>query len=296
MADDESDESRLSLEPPKLFARKKKASAPETAAEKTPATDPATAPESILEPVPPPAKKAATKKAPARKTTTTRKTPAKKAPVAEKAAAPTPITEAPTAPSPVREPEKASAPEAPLFVDEVEATPAERGSGVTLLDRVKAVATRSRGSSAPGTSDGSPTTVEAPAKEPRPPLVTGYQAAALTGVLVGLATVLLTALTLRGCEAVRGTTSCGGPGFVLLLAIMIAMVLLGGLLLRLFAVSDPVSTSFLAVGLVAVIALLFLINVILSWAMIIVIPLVAVGTFCLSYWVTTTFVDPSETG
>ena len=64
-------------------------------------------------------------------------------------------------------------------------------------------------------------------------------------------------LEARGCEAVRGTSSCGGgPGFTLLVATFAVCVLLGSALLRTFLIPDPGSSSFLAVGLVAVVALL----------------------------------------
>lgn len=124
------------------------------------------------------------------------------------------------------------------------------------------------------------------------PLLTPYRAAAVTGLIVGGAMVLLTWLSLRGCEAVRGTSSCGGgPGFVLLLITFVVCVYLGSALLRAFVIPDPGSSSFLAVGLVAVVALLFLINLITSWSMIIVIPLLSVAAYLASVWVTETFVD-----
>ena len=71
-------------------------------------------------------------------------------------------------------------------------------------------------------------------------------------------------------------------------------MLVGQVLLKAFQVPDPGSTSFLAVGLIAVVALLFLIDVILDWQMIIVIPLVGVAAFLLSHWVTTAFVEPAD--
>ncbi len=126
------------------------------------------------------------------------------------------------------------------------------------------------------------------------PTVGGTVAAVITGLLVGVITVGLTWASQRLCEVVRGTSSCGGPGFFLLVAIMIAMVVLGAALLRAWGVSDPGSTSFLAVGLLAVVALLFLVDVLFNWWMIIVIPGVSVATFALSQWVTTTFIDPAE--
>lgn len=126
------------------------------------------------------------------------------------------------------------------------------------------------------------------------PAIGGMAAAAVTGVLVGVITVGLTWGSLHLCEVVEGTSSCGGPGFLLLVAIMVAMILLGSLLLRAWGVPDPGSTSFLAVGLLAVLALLFLIDVLFSWSMIIVIPLISAGTFALSHWVTTAFGEPTD--
>ena len=126
------------------------------------------------------------------------------------------------------------------------------------------------------------------------PAVGGMTAAVITGVLVGVITVGLTWASLNLCEVVKGTSSCGGPGFLLLVAIMVAMVLLGGVLLRAFGVPDPGSTSFLAVGLLAVVALLFLVDVLFNWWMIIVVPACAVATFALSHWVTTAFIEPAK--
>ena len=105
--------------------------------------------------------------------------------------------------------------------------------------------------------------------------------------------VVLTWLSLRGCEAVRGTASCGGgPGFLLLIATFVVCILLGGALLKVFQIPDPGSSSFLGVGLVAVVSLLFLIDVLDHWSMLIVIPVISVGAFLASVWVTKTFVEP----
>ena len=135
---------------------------------------------------------------------------------------------------------------------------------------------------------------EATAAVPSEPLLTGYPASAVTGLIVGALMVGLTVAALRGCEAIRGTSTCGGPGLLLLVVILVVLVLAGQALLKAFQVPDPGSTSFLAVGLIAVVALLFLIDVILDWQMIIVIPLVGVAAFLLSHWVTTAFVEPAD--
>ncbi|KRC54054.1 hypothetical protein ASE19_08290 [Nocardioides sp. Root79] len=128
------------------------------------------------------------------------------------------------------------------------------------------------------------------------PLLTAYRAAALSGLVVGAGMVVLTWLSLRGCEAVRGTSSCGGgPGFLLLVATFAVCVLLGSALLRTFQIPDPGSSSFLAVGLVAVVALLFLIDHLDHWSMLIVIPVLSIGGYLASVWVTKTFVEPVDT-
>ena len=127
-----------------------------------------------------------------------------------------------------------------------------------------------------------------------PPSIGGMAAAIITGLLVGVITVGLTWGALRLCELVKGTSSCGNPGFLLLVAIMVAMTLLGSLLLRVWGVPDPGSTSFLAVGLLAVLTLLFLVDVLFNWWMIIVVPLFAVLSFAVSHWVTTAFVEPTH--
>ena len=122
-------------------------------------------------------------------------------------------------------------------------------------------------------------------------------AAIVTGAVVGALVVGLTWASLRFCELVQGTSSCGTPGFFLLLAIMVAMVLLGQLSLRTFGVEDPGSTSLLGVGLIAVVALLFLLDVLFAWWMALVIPLVGVASFALAQWVTTSFPgrEPGDT-
>ena len=108
--------------------------------------------------------------------------------------------------------------------------------------------------------------------------------------------VVLIWLSLRGCEAVRGTSSCtGGPGFLLLVATFVLCVLLGSTLLKTFSVPDPGSSSFLAIGLVSVASLLFLIDVLDHWSMLIVIPILGASAFLASIWVTKTFVEPGTT-
>ena len=126
------------------------------------------------------------------------------------------------------------------------------------------------------------------------PALPARRAALAVGALVGLLAVLLVFASLQLCELVRGTDSCGGPGLLLLIATLVILTYVGGWLLRGLRIDDPGSTSFLAVGLLAVLAMLFFLDVIYSWWMVIVIPLVAMATYALSWWVTTRFVDVGD--
>ncbi|MDN4161385.1 hypothetical protein [Nocardioides abyssi] len=280
MSGKDRDKEAPSLEPPTLFGRKRRKKAPEPAPAPTPepappvaettrvdlpATAPDETPTAAVPPVPPPA------------------VVAEPEPVTEPVAAPEPV--APPAPvrrsAPVRPPAPTPTPEPtppPLFADEAHAPTPVPAPVLTDSTTTEPVA---------------PVEPEEP-RAPREPFVTGMPAALLTGALVGLATVGLTWLGLRACEVARGTSSCGNPGFLLLIAILVAMVLLGSALLRTFRVPDPSSTSFLAVGLLTVLVLLFLIEVLFSWTMVIVIPLLAVGCFAASHWVTTLVADAGD--
>ncbi len=127
-------------------------------------------------------------------------------------------------------------------------------------------------------------------REPRPrrelPL-SGLPAAAVTGVVVGGLAVLLAWLAGRGCDVVRGTSSCGGgPGFLILLVVLALLALAGGWLLARFGVPDAGSTSLLAVGIMAVLVLLFLLDSLDQWWSAIAVPFTAVVGYCVSWWVT----------
>lgn len=201
-----------------------------------------------------------------------------------------PVNDAPVAPAPAeRAPEPAPAPvdrptssAPPLFVDE---TPTAVTAPVGVRE-------------APVAAPEEPSTdssTDAPRRARRGPVlpqVGGMVASVVTGVVVGLVLVVLSWASLRLCELVRGTSSCGGPGVFLLLAILLVMVLAGSALLQAFGVEEARSTSVLGVGLIAVVTLLFLAGVLFSWWMALVIPAVGAGSFALAHWVSTAFVDP----
>jgi hypothetical protein len=128
------------------------------------------------------------------------------------------------------------------------------------------------------------------------PRLSGRAAAALTGAVVGAGGTAATVGALAACEAVRGVSTCGGaPGFFVLVAILALMVLSGALLLKAWQTKDPGSTSFLAVGIVAVVAMLVLLDVIDSPWMFLVIPALGAASYLLAHWVATRF-DDEDTG
>ncbi len=133
-------------------------------------------------------------------------------------------------------------------------------------------------------------------RRPRIPVLhlPGWLVALVTGAVVGVVLVGLTSTSLQACSAVRGTSSCGKPGILVLLVITVAMVFLGALLLRLAGVPTSGSTSFLGVGLLVVVILLALLPVIFHWWMVLVIPAVAMLTYAVSWWLTSTYVEPGE--
>lgn len=117
--------------------------------------------------------------------------------------------------------------------------------------------------------------------------LTGLPAAALTGVAVGGQAVLLAWLAGVGCEAVRGTSSCGGgPGLLILLVVLAALAWSGSLLLRLLGVPHPGSTSALAVGILAVLVLVFLLGSLDEWWALVAVPVASAISYGVSWWVT----------
>jgi hypothetical protein len=122
-------------------------------------------------------------------------------------------------------------------------------------------------------------------------------AAVLTGLLVGLFGAGATFGGGQGCEALRGTSSCGGgPGLGLVIVILALMVLLGAALLALFRVPEPRSTSFLGVGLTFVVVLVALMSAVFSVWMFFVAPVLSAVAYGAAHWVTTRHVELPEPG
>ncbi len=106
-----------------------------------------------------------------------------------------------------------------------------------------------------------------------------WLAAAIVGLVCGLATVGLVRLGEEGCTAVEGRPSCGGVGLVMLTAIVVVAYLLGIYLLRIFLVQDPGLVSFFGVTLPLIVILAFLMDIVLDSWMIVVLPLLSAACF-----------------
>jgi hypothetical protein len=122
----------------------------------------------------------------------------------------------------------------------------------------------------------------------------GAVAALLTGAVVGLALVGLTSAALHLCTTWRGTSSCGKPGILLVLAITVIAAGLGAVLLRLLGVATAGSTSLLGVGLLGVLILLVLLPVVDRGWMVVAVPALSMLTHLAAWWLTTTYVEPGE--
>ena len=113
------------------------------------------------------------------------------------------------------------------------------------------------------------------------------------GLLAGLGTSGLVWVAMRGCSSLRGTSSCGDPGFLVLLTIFVVMVLAARSLLGVLNVPDAGSTAFLGMALLAVLAMLFIgdLDDLLAAG---VLAVVSAVTFGLAQWVTSTFTEPGD--
>jgi hypothetical protein len=141
-----------------------------------------------------------------------------------------------------------------------------------------------------------------PAREPRtrrlPTVpVRGLTAAVVAGVVVGALAMLLGWLAGVGCEALRGTSACGGgPGLLILLLVLAALTWAGTLLLRVLGVPHAGSTSLLAVGILAVLVLVLLLDSLdQGWALVAV-PVASAVAHAVSWWVTTAVGDDERAG
>lgn len=128
-------------------------------------------------------------------------------------------------------------------------------------------------------------------------LPTGPLAALLAGLAAAIVLVGGTLAGLGLCDAVRGTTTCGGAGgLVGMLLIGVAAVAAGALVLARGEVEYPVATSLFALMLVAVVALVFFPGLLLGWIGAVLTALVSVAAYALGYWVTNRLVSSDSPG
>jgi hypothetical protein len=132
---------------------------------------------------------------------------------------------------------------------------------------------------------------ETEAREFKLPRIPGRLAAVVTGIIVGGLGAALTYAALQGCQSVRGTDSCGGPGIFVLLVMLLVMIFAGGALLAAWDVTDPKSTSALGVGLLCVIVLVALLQNLFDPWMFVIIPVVSALGYAIAHWVTTALVE-----
>ncbi|GAB2761237.1 hypothetical protein GCM10027020_12020 [Nocardioides salsibiostraticola] len=306
MADDDKN-LEPNLELPKLFGRKKSGKADAASnkgnakREAQPETELESEPSAPVAPAQPAARTTPATPTPAEVTPATEAEVPPRRPTAPVSATPQAQSVAqmpdPAATVPTTEPDPTPAVSAPATAETSTVTAAPVGGGTK--DKVKrglpTVALPSfprrkpRGTS-PDAASGPKSSLP---RIPLPPL-NGRMAAALTGAVIGLGLVLSTAGVLRGCDAIRGTKSCGGAGgFALLVVLIVLAVYVGALLLRAFGIPDPGSTSFLAVGIVVVLSMVVFIDSLLDWWMFLLIPAMSAGAYALSHYITTAVVEPA---
>ncbi|GAA1931836.1 hypothetical protein [Nocardioides marmoribigeumensis] len=248
-----------SLELPSLFGRKKKpkrdrsAPAPARGSSRTPAAEDTAVVEPVREPVTEPVTE----------------------PVAEPVSEPTTVVEPVT--EPVREPEPPTQQIPPAAPAPVRQEEPSRGSAPAA-------------DPAPAGARKAPARAARRARPARslPPLAASV-AALVVGALVGLLGVGLTIGSLKACDAITGTDSCGGPGLLVVLAVVIVMVMAGSALLRAFGVSEPGGLSFLGVAIFVAICLVFLLEQLLEPWMIVVGPALCALGYGTAHWVVNRF-------
>jgi uncharacterized membrane protein YhaH (DUF805 family) len=143
-------------------------------------------------------------------------------------------------------------------------------------------------------TDGKAEPVDEPVRErrrPSLPAINPRLAAAVTGLVVGAVGTALIYLSLQGCDAVKGTESCGAAGLPIIVVILVLMVLLGGFVLAAWRFSDARATSALGVGVLCVLMMVAAMQELFSAWMFLVVPLVCAVSFLLAHWVTTAFVE-----
>lgn len=120
-------------------------------------------------------------------------------------------------------------------------------------------------------------------------------AALIVGAICGALVVGLVFSGERGCDAVSGSSSCGGVGMLMLTVILVGAYALGVLLLRMFGVDEPGLTAFFGIMLPLVVVLAFLTDQVFSSSMVLILPALAACSFAVGS-VFTTALENSDDG
>jgi hypothetical protein len=115
--------------------------------------------------------------------------------------------------------------------------------------------------------------------------------AAAVGILAAIVAQVLIAGGEGVCEAVRGTSSCGGTGAVMLVAIAVLVVIGSARLMRTMAVPEPATTSVLGMALLSILMLTALLDYLFSTWMWVVLPAVAAVVYAVAAWTAVRLAD-----
>jgi hypothetical protein len=211
------------------------------------------------------------------------KVPAAEAQTSEVSGSEAPASEGPASEAPASEAPTVETPAAPGVAPATPASPPRRAGGARVARKAPKKAKAARAPRTP--------------KTPRPslreqvrlPSLAPHVAALVVGGLVGLTAVVLTFASLQLCELVTGTDSCGGPGLVVLLAVVVLMILAGSTALTMFGVPESGGISFLGVAMFVAICLVVLLPSLLEPWMVAVAPVLCALTFAVALWIVTRF-------
>jgi hypothetical protein len=201
----------------------------------------------------------------------------------------TAASDASTADAPTAETPAAETPDAPAAAST--GGPAAAPSSGTDDTQVihAAPTTGTQTAQAPRRTRGARVASKQPRRQVQLPSLSAQPAVLLVGAVVGVLAVVLTFVSLQLCELVTGTSSCGGPGLFVLLAVVILMILGGSAALSAFGVQDPGGISFLGVAMFVAVCLVVLLPSLLEPWMIAVAPVLCALSFATAHWIVTRF-------
>ena len=118
--------------------------------------------------------------------------------------------------------------------------------------------------------------------------------AGASGALAGLTAAGLYYLAGLGCSWLRGPGGCGGIGLLSTIVLLLASGFVGATPLWLLRQRDPFATSYLGIGLMAVVVMLTVMRQLDSVWMIAIIPTLTAVCYMVSWWLTSIIVRESS--